>query len=118
MLDPPDAPAYGISPMINERRSFLRWAIYGLSALFSAVLGIPALFCLIDARNRPAARRGFRVVQGVKLTDLNDGKPRQGVIRDIRHDAWTLHPNDVIGRVWVVKRGNDLKAYTTICPHL
>jgi Rieske Fe-S protein len=105
--------------MINEeRRSFLRWAIYGLSALFSAILGIPALFYLADPRNRPAAQRGYRTVQGVKFSELRDGEPLQGVLRDIRRDAWTLHPNDVIGRVWVVKRGNDLKAYTTICPHL
>src|SRR5437667_5980025 len=108
--------------MINpERRSFLRWAIYGLSALFSAVLGLPALAYLADARNRPAPRRGYRKVEGVNLNELRaqpPEMPRQGVIRDLRRDAWTLS-EDVVGRVWVIKTPqNEFKAFTTICPHL
>ena len=105
--------------MANEdRRSFLRWAIYGMGALFTAVLGFPALAFLGDARHRPAPKRGFRPVQGIKLNELVDDVPRQGVIRDIRTDAWTLHPNDVVGRIWVVKKGNNIQVFTTICPHL
>lgn len=115
--------------MVNkERRSFLRWCIYGLGALFGAVLGLPGIAYLVDARHRPAPKRGFRPVQGVRFSDLTAGGPpleglipRQGVIRDLRRDAWTLHPNDVIGRVWVVKLGNDdasIRVFTTICPHL
>ena len=102
----------------EERRSFLRWAIHGLGTIFAIVLGVPAVAYLIDARNRPAPNRGFRPVQGIKLNELVDDIPRQGVIRDVRIDAWTLHPNDVVGRVWVVKKGNDLRVFTTICPHL
>lgn len=105
----------------NERRSFLRWCTHALGALFGIVLGIPAIAYLIDARNRPAARRDFRPVQGVRLDDLHKDQPVQGVIRDLRRDAWTLHPNDVVGRVWVVKTGDDdasIKVFTTICPHL
>src|SRR5207249_12259763 len=55
------------------------------------------------------------------LSELKQNEPKQGVIRDIRTDAWTLHPNDVVGRVWVVKHGsgeNDLHVWTTVCPHL
>src|SRR5262249_59510862 len=45
--------------------------------------------------------------------------PKQVVLTDIRRDAWTLHPNDVIGRVWLIKRNDEkVEAYTTICPHL
>jgi Rieske Fe-S protein len=105
----------------EERRSFLRWAIYGLSALFSAVLGIPAVLYGIDARNRPAPQRGYRKVEGVNLDDLRaqpPNRPVQGVIRDIRRDAWTLS-EDIVGRVWVMKTpANDFQVFTTICPHL
>ncbi len=105
---------------VNDRRSFLKWAIHGLGALFTAILGIPAILYLIDARNRPGQNRGFRLVDGIKISELPSGQPRQGVIRDIRTDAWTLHPNDVVGRVWVLKGDgdDDLKVWTTICPHL
>jgi Rieske Fe-S protein len=100
-----------------ERRSFLKWATHGLATLFGAILGIPAVAYLIDARNRKASEGDFKTV--ARLSDLPTGVPTQVVIRDIRCDAWTLHPNDVIGRVWLIRRDNDqVDAFTTVCPHL
>lgn len=123
-----------------NRRSIIAWAIYGISAIFSAIIGIPALCYFIDPRHRKAPESSFKVVEGIKLDELVENNPVQGVIRDRRVDGWTLYPNDVIGRVWViercarpvfqsvadVKRFNDdaeskerfLWVYTTICPHL
>jgi menaquinol-cytochrome c reductase iron-sulfur subunit len=101
----------------TDRRSFLKWATHGLGTLFGVVLGIPAVAYLIDPRNRPAQDSEFKTV--ARRSDLPIGKPQQVVIRDVRRDAWTLHPNDVIGRVWLIRRdGNQVDAYSTICPHL
>jgi menaquinol-cytochrome c reductase iron-sulfur subunit len=99
------------------RRSFLKWAIHGLGGLFGLILGVPAIAYLIDARNRPAPDTGFKTV--ARLSELQVGVPHQVVLHDVRRDAWTLHPNDVIGRVWLVRRDNDqVDAFTAICPHL
>jgi Rieske Fe-S protein len=101
----------------DSRRSFLKWMTHGLGALFGVLLGIPALAYLVDARNRPAPKRGMRRV--ARLKELEIGKPKQVVIYDTRQDAWTLHPNDVVGRVWLVRQDeNRVDAFTTICPHL
>lgn len=103
----------------EERRSFLKWAVHGMGALFTAILGIPAVAYLIDGRNRPTRTPGMRTVDGIKYSDLRVGEPKQGVLRNIRQDAWTLHPNDVIGRVWVLKKQDgQLDVFTTVCPHL
>lgn len=109
----------------EDRRSFLRWATIGLGALFSAILGIPAVTYLIDPRNKKTAPSDFRFVDGVRLDDERlqgvNAIPIQGVIRDVRVDGWTLHPNDVLGRVWVVPAPNAVgrfRIFTTICPHL
>jgi Rieske Fe-S protein len=100
-----------------ERRSFLKWAIHGLGVLFAAILGVPAIAYLIDARNRPARPGQFKTV--ARLSELEIGVPHQAVIQEARSDAWTLHPNDVIGRVWLIRRDKDtVEAFTTICPHL
>ncbi len=112
------------------RRSFLAWAATGLGALFTAVLGAPVVAYVIDPRNRKGAGGDFRVVDTIPLTELRTGIPVQGVIRAVRRDGWTLHPNNVIGRVWIILKkdaiasdftGTDpalLDVFTTICPHL
>lgn len=107
----------------QDRRSLLRWATHGLGLVFAAVLGIPAVAYLIDPRHRKGASADLRLVDGVRLDDsqLAAGVPIQGVIRDVRVDGWTLHPNDVLGRVWVVKDAtiaSGFRVFTTICPHL
>jgi Rieske Fe-S protein len=100
-----------------ERRSFLKWAIHGMGVLFAAILGVPAVAYLIDARNRPARPGQFKTV--ARLSELPEGVPHQAVVQEARFDAWTLHPNDVIGRVWLIRRDKEtVDAYTTICPHL
>src|SRR5262245_11098967 len=110
-------------PPPPERRKFLKWLTHGLGAVVGAVLGVPAVLYLIDPRNRPARPSSFKRVG--KLTELEPGIPKQVVIRDIRRDAWTLHPAEVVGRVWLIRRKSDksgevdkVDAYTTTCPHL
>ena len=117
----------------TDRRSFLSFAIFGLGAVFSAILGVPIVAYVIDPRHRKGPKGSFKPVEGIDLGKLVDNSPKQGVIRDVRVDGWTLYPNDVIGRVWVVKQGARpanfanvtqaekdayLRVFTTICPHL
>ena len=132
-------------PHPTDRRSFLVWAINGLGAVLAVVLGVPIVGYVLDPRNRPRARDDLKLADGVRLSELTPDRPvQQGVIRDVRRDAWTLHPNDVLGRVWVVLQPGmtiptdpaqrrrlashdaqgqpsanaPLKVFTTICPHL
>jgi quinol---cytochrome c reductase iron-sulfur subunit, bacillus type len=100
-----------------DRRTVLKRAIYGMASLFGALLGIPAIAFLLDPRNRPVRDNEFETV--ARLGDLPIGEPQQVVIRAMRRDAWTLHPDEVIGRVWLVRHEADaVDAFTTICPHL
>lgn len=117
-----------------HRRSILGWAIMAIGGVFSLILGIPVAAYFLDPRNRKGPKSDMRVVEGVKLDALELNKPEQGVVRDTRVDGWTLYPNDVLGRVWVVqigprpanvadlqdeaKRNAYVNVFTTICPHL
>jgi Rieske Fe-S protein len=104
------------NPPPPTRRSFLEWGIHGLGALFALVLGVPALAYLIDARNRPARAGAFKPV--ARLSDLKIGAPTEAVVAETSTDAWTLYPNDLVGRVWLIRRSTTtVDAYTTICPH-
>jgi len=100
-----------------ERRTFFKWVTHGLGALFATIVGLPALAFLIDAHRRPARAGQFKTV--ARLDELVEGVPQQVVIHEVRRDAWTLHPNDVIGRAWLIRRDKQtVDAFTTICPHL
>ncbi len=101
----------------HSRRTWMKWATHALGGLWAMIVGIPAVGYLLDPRNRPAAAGVFKRVG--RLSDLAENVPQSVVLRDIRRDAWTLHPNDVLGRVWLVRRpGGKVEAFTTICPHL
>jgi Rieske Fe-S protein len=105
-----------------ERRNFLRWAVHGLGAVFGAVLGFPAVVYLIDPRNRPARAPDMRPV--ARYSELSLRVPKEVVIRETRQDAWTLHPDEVVGRIWLVRLPDDaqgrpnVEVFTTTCPHL
>lgn len=104
-------------PQQPQRRAFLEWAIYGMNAVFGAVLGIPAVAYLMDALNRPARETSLRTIAA--LNDLRVNAPTEITIRETRTDAWNLHPDDIIGRVWLIrKNATEVEAFTTICPHL
>jgi Rieske Fe-S protein len=100
-----------------ERRSFLKFLTRCLGAAFAATLGVPALMYFLDPRNRGARASAFKPV--AKLSDLKVNVPFEAIIRESRRDAWTLHPSDVVGRVWLLRRDEKtVDAFTTICPHL
>jgi menaquinol-cytochrome c reductase iron-sulfur subunit len=124
-----------------NRRSFLGFAVFGLGAIFTAILGVPVVGYLLDPLRRKGTQSNFKRVDGIRLDALAPNIPQQGVIQDTRRDGWVLYPNnDVVGRIWVVMVGahptlenaeqinqfnrdaNRKKAYllvfTTICPHL
>mgnify|MGYP001339290287 CR=1 FL=1 len=118
-VQPKDSP----SKADTDRRTILKVATNALGGCFAVALGVPAAGYLTDPRNRPVAAGAFKPV--ARLSELTEYIPKAAVIRDIRTDAWTLHPNDVIGRVWLIYRGEKdetglpkVEAYTTICPHL
>jgi Rieske Fe-S protein len=101
-----------------DRRSFMKWATHGLGVLLGVVLGGTGVAYLLDPRNRKAATGDFKRV-GLLSELKRGGKPMEAVVRETRRDAWTLHPDDLVGRVWLVLKGdNEVDAFTTVCPHL
>src|SRR5438034_992402 len=89
-----------------QRRTLLKLLTAGLGGVFSLILGIPAIAYIIDPRHKKAKRADFKRV--ARLSELPKPKdklpvPYQAVISDTRRDAWTIHPEEVIGRVWLLR---------------
>jgi menaquinol-cytochrome c reductase iron-sulfur subunit len=113
---------------MTGRRGFLRWAVHGLGAIVAVVVGAPALAYLLDPVVRWATKKGEgsdeNFTDVAKLSELPlNGAPREFIVRETRRDGWTLYPEMIVGRVFLMRQRSangqeEIKAFTTTCPHL
>jgi menaquinol-cytochrome c reductase iron-sulfur subunit len=108
-----------------NRRTLLKWISGALGAASAAVVAVPGGRFVADVL---CSRRGERAIvkRVARLNDLVAGRPKSFPIVGSRRDAWTLYPEEVVGRVWLLREsdaasGNQqpsVTAFTAICPHL
>jgi menaquinol-cytochrome c reductase iron-sulfur subunit len=98
----------------TTRRGFYVVAIYGLWAIISAALGLPALIYLLVP---PRSRNQNQWVDAGDVTQLAPGMPVQLSFRQNRVDGWKV--TSVKNTAWVVKfPDNKVVAYSPACTHL
>ena len=102
----------------NERgrRRFLAMAVGVGGCAIGAAVSIPAAAFVVA----PLSEKGGqgRWVKTLKLDQLKDNEPRRVAIVSDRRDAWTVEKNVELGSVWLVKSGDEVRAYSAVCPHL
>ncbi len=104
-------------PQGDSRRGFFKWLTGILGGLFGLVLAAPAIAFLLDPRKRKSASGGMKKI--TNLSDLKTNEPKLFVIRETRRDGPTLYPNEIVGRVYLIKDANDnVTCLSTQCPHL
>jgi menaquinol-cytochrome c reductase iron-sulfur subunit len=57
-------------------------------------------------------------VKTLRLDQLRENEPKRVAIVSDRRDAWTVEKNVELGSVWLVKRGDNVLAFSAVCPHL
>jgi len=109
-----------------QRRSVLKWISGGWAALTTAVVAWPAVQFTLSAV-RGGKQAPLPLQQRVaRLRDLPPGKAVQVSLVGNQRDAWTTYPDEVLGRVWLVRTGEadgapetaTVRAFTSVCPHL
>lgn len=117
-----------------RRRTLLKYVSAGLGVICAAVVGLPGVSFIFEALRRRGSS-GEVVRRVARLKDVPLGKPVPVPIVGARQDAWTMHDQEVLGRVWLVRQKGDSKeqpaasqdgdapsdrvmAFTAICPHL
>ncbi|MBV8731999.1 MAG: Rieske (2Fe-2S) protein, partial [Acidobacteriia bacterium] len=89
-------------------------AIYGLWAIITAALGLPALIYLLVP---PRMRRQSDWVDAGDISQLTPGAPVEMTFRRNRVDGWKVTSEK--STTWVVKMpNNQVVAYSPICTHL
>jgi menaquinol-cytochrome c reductase iron-sulfur subunit len=66
----------------------------------------------------PRAGSGGRWVRTVRLDALTEATPRKVKIVSDERDAWKLEKNAELGAVWLVRKGDRVRALAALCPHL
>src|SRR5215469_3129193 len=98
----------------TTRRGFYVVAIYGLWALISAALGLPALVYLLVP---PKLRRQSDWVEAGDISQLAPSTPVPMTFRRNRVDGWKVTSEK--STAWVVKfPNNQVVAYSPECTHL
>jgi len=108
-----------------NRRTLLAWLSRMLAATSTLLITIPGFGFFFSQRQTGPRKRGL-VQRVARLNDLPVGKPVQVSVLGARRDAWTTYPDEIIGRVWLVRAADSaaaqgqpvVKALTSVCPHL
>lgn len=96
------------------RRRFYVTAIYGLGALMSAAMAIPAAVYLLFP---PRARKKGELVEVADISKLPVGAPEEVVFRRTRVDGWKVTSEKATA--WVVKTAEGQAiAFAPQCTHL
>ena len=98
----------------QTRRGFGYAVIYGLGAIISAALALPAaLYMLLP----PKTRKQDAWVEAGDLSELQPGTPQEMTFRRTHTDGWKVYSEK--GTAWVVKTGTgEVIAFSPICTHL
>jgi Rieske Fe-S protein len=101
---------------MTGRRGFLQILGGVLMTALGAALAIPgAIFYASPTRMR--REEGGPLDVGT-LDRLPEGSPlRVPVVAKRRLDAWTAFSDVVLGAAWLIRRGSEVKAFSTVCPH-
>ena len=100
------------------RRSFLSWITGGLMAAVGAALAVPAGWLLSHPIRRKTVHGGEAPIPVARLDALPEGVPvRATVVAPARFDAWSRQDRVPLGAVWLVRKGSEVTALSTTCPH-
>lgn len=108
-----------------NRRQLFQWLSGAIGAACAAIVAVPGLsYVLATVRKRDVSAAVFR--RAAPLSALRPGQPVAMALTGSRSDAWTTYPQELVGRVWLLRQTDDatppsqarVLALTTVCPHL
>jgi cytochrome b6-f complex iron-sulfur subunit/menaquinol-cytochrome c reductase iron-sulfur subunit len=109
------ASAEGSAPA-EAPRALRRLVILGGLA-YAGALVVPAA-SFVGASAESAGAAGARWIRVARLADIAEGAPRRVQIIADQRDAFTLTRAELLGSIWILRRGESVRALSAVCPHL
>lgn len=103
----------------EDRREFLKIAgLGGLNAGLGLVVAAPAVGCVLYPLTHTTVSGGGEYLPAGKVAALKEGEPVKLELYANKRDAWNRVVDVKVGSAWVMREGSEIKAYSTVCPHL
>jgi menaquinol-cytochrome c reductase iron-sulfur subunit len=102
----------------ESRRGALKHLLVLGGAAVGCVVAAPAAVFVAAPVRASGSSSAERWVKTVRLDALTDGEPKKVAIVDDERDAWTIQRGVELGSVWLVRRGDEVRAMSAVCPHL
>jgi cytochrome b6-f complex iron-sulfur subunit/menaquinol-cytochrome c reductase iron-sulfur subunit len=112
---PPRAHASGAAPRDNGRRKALGALVVVGSSAYGAALAVPALGYLRVPAGGAGGERWIRVA---RFEALPEATPTRAPVIGDERDAFTVSRGQMLGSVWLTRRGGAVTALSAECPHL
>jgi len=101
----------------EERRGALRLLVTLGGIAYAGSIAVPgASFAVAPAEGHGAS--GARWFKIGRLADLPEGEPRRVPVIGDQRDAFTVSRDQLLGSVWVMRKGDTVRAFSATCPHL
>jgi Rieske Fe-S protein len=100
------------------RRRFLEVVGGAIAAALGAAIALPATALLTFPTRRRTVHGGDDPIEVARLGQLPEGRPQRVTVRAARlRDAWNAFTDVTLGAAWLVRRGEKVQAFSTVCPH-
>jgi cytochrome b6-f complex iron-sulfur subunit/menaquinol-cytochrome c reductase iron-sulfur subunit len=113
----PKPPTPG-APDDPDRRGALGALVVVGGAAYAGALAVPAALFLTSGSSGEGGSRRERWIRVGRLADLLPGEPRRLTVVGDERDAFTVTKDQMIGSVWVIREGDQVRAFSATCPHL
>jgi cytochrome b6-f complex iron-sulfur subunit/menaquinol-cytochrome c reductase iron-sulfur subunit len=104
----------------DDGKTSRRGALQTIAAVTGAAgvcaLAVPTVRFLVEPAIAGAG--GGRWIKTLPADSLPEGEPKRVALVADRRDAWTLEKDVELGAVWLLRKGSDVVAWSTVCPHL
>lgn len=100
-----------------DRRGALRKLVALGGLAYAGALAVPAA-SFVASTGGSGGKGSARWVRVGRLADLPVGEPRRLHVIGDERDAFTLTRDQMLGSVWLVREGSNVRAMSSTCPHL
>jgi len=100
----------------TNRRGALKAFVAASGAIYAGALIVPAARMLAPTSSGGSGKA--RWIRVASLADVKPDEPKRVVVIADEKDGYTITRDQLLGSLWLVRKGDQVKAMSAVCPHL